>query len=107
MIIPKQFLKTIERTGLGKRLFYEMRYDEDGKEIPDFVLNKPAYRKAQDPGHRRELRLRLLARARAVGVARFRLPLRHRARRSPTSSTTTASRTASCHQAAAGEESTS
>jgi 3-isopropylmalate/(R)-2-methylmalate dehydratase small subunit len=47
MIIPKQFLKTIERSGLGKNLFDEMRYDEDGKEKPDFVLNKPAYRKAQ------------------------------------------------------------
>jgi 3-isopropylmalate/(R)-2-methylmalate dehydratase small subunit len=47
MIIPKQFLKTIKRTGLGKSLFYEMRYTQDGKEIPEFVLNRPAYRKAQ------------------------------------------------------------
>jgi 3-isopropylmalate/(R)-2-methylmalate dehydratase small subunit len=47
MIIPKQFLKTIKRTGLGKSLFYELRYDELGEENPDFVLNKPAYRKAQ------------------------------------------------------------
>jgi 3-isopropylmalate/(R)-2-methylmalate dehydratase small subunit len=47
MIIPKQFLKTIKRTGLGTALFSEMRYDEQGKENPDFVLNKPAYRKAQ------------------------------------------------------------
>ncbi|MTD95016.1 3-isopropylmalate dehydratase small subunit [Hyphomicrobium sp. xq] len=46
MIIPKQFLKTIKRTGLGKSLFYEMRYDEQGKEVSDFVLNQPAYRKA-------------------------------------------------------------
>jgi 3-isopropylmalate/(R)-2-methylmalate dehydratase small subunit len=46
-IIPKQFLKTIERTGLGKHLLYELRYDEAGKEKPDFVLNRPAYRKAQ------------------------------------------------------------
>lgn len=46
MIIPKQFLKTIKRTGLGKSLFYEMRYDQEGKEIADFVLNQPAYRKA-------------------------------------------------------------
>jgi 3-isopropylmalate/(R)-2-methylmalate dehydratase small subunit len=46
-IIPKQFLKTIQRTGLGKSLFYELRYDEKGNENPDFVLNKPAYRKAQ------------------------------------------------------------
>jgi len=47
MIIPKQFLKTIKRTGLGKSLFFEMRYDDDGNEIGDFVLNKPAYRKAE------------------------------------------------------------
>ena len=47
MIIPKQYLKTIKRTGLGKALFSEMRYREDGSENPDFVLNKPAYRKAQ------------------------------------------------------------
>ena len=47
MIIPKQFLKTIKRTGLGKNLFDEMRYTPDGKEIPDFVLNKPQYRQAK------------------------------------------------------------
>ncbi|PPQ39175.1 3-isopropylmalate dehydratase, small subunit [Rhodoblastus acidophilus] len=47
MIIPKQYLKTIARTGLGKGLFSEMRYREDGSENPDFVLNQPAYRKAQ------------------------------------------------------------
>jgi 3-isopropylmalate/(R)-2-methylmalate dehydratase small subunit len=46
MIIPKQFLKTIKRTGLGKSLFYEMRFDEAGKEQPEFVLNRPAYRAA-------------------------------------------------------------
>ena len=47
MIIPKDYLKTIKRTGLGKGLFAEMRFNEDGTENPDFVLNKPAYRKAQ------------------------------------------------------------
>lgn len=47
MIIPKQFLKTIHRSGLGKNLFDEMRYFPDGTENPDFVLNKPAYRDAQ------------------------------------------------------------
>ena len=47
MIIPKQYLKTIARTGLGKGLFSEMRYKDDGSENPDFVLNQPAYRKAQ------------------------------------------------------------
>ncbi len=46
-IIPKQYLKTIKRTGLGKGLFAELRYDENGNENPDFVLNKPAYRKAE------------------------------------------------------------
>lgn len=47
MIIPKQFLKTIKRTGLGVHAFSEMRYLDDGSENPDFVLNKPAYRKAK------------------------------------------------------------
>ncbi len=48
MIIPKQFLKTIKRTGLGASLFYEMRFDPaTGAEIPDFALNKPQYRSAQ------------------------------------------------------------
>ena len=46
MIIPKQFLKTIKRTGLGRNLFDEMRYEPDGTEKPDFVLNRPAYRNA-------------------------------------------------------------
>jgi 3-isopropylmalate/(R)-2-methylmalate dehydratase small subunit len=46
MIIPKQYLKTIKRTGLGSALFSEMRYNEDGSENPDFVLNKLAYRHA-------------------------------------------------------------
>ncbi|MEM7057205.1 MAG: 3-isopropylmalate dehydratase small subunit [Pseudomonadota bacterium] len=47
MIIPKQFLKTIQRSGLGKHAFSEMRYNEDGSEKPDFILNKPAYRQAK------------------------------------------------------------
>ena len=47
MIIPKQYLKTIQRTGLGKALFDEMRFNQDGSEKPDFVLNKPAYRQAK------------------------------------------------------------
>jgi 3-isopropylmalate/(R)-2-methylmalate dehydratase small subunit len=47
MIIPKQFLKTIKRSGLGVNLFDEMRYTQDGAEVPDFVLNQPAYRKAE------------------------------------------------------------
>ena len=47
MIIPKQFLKTIKRTGLGKSLFFEMRYDHDGKEIKDFILNNEPYNKSK------------------------------------------------------------
>jgi len=47
MIIPKQFLKTIKRTGLGKSLFYEMRYDEQGKSIKDFILNNEPYNKSK------------------------------------------------------------
>ena len=47
MIIPKDYLKTIKRTGLGSGLFAEMRFAEDGSENPDFVLNQPAYRKAE------------------------------------------------------------
>ncbi len=46
-VIPKQYLKTIERTGLGRHLFDEMRYDADGQEVPDFVLNRPPYRQAR------------------------------------------------------------
>ncbi len=46
MIIPKQFLKTIKRSGLGQHLFDEMRFNRDGSEVEDFVLNKPAYREA-------------------------------------------------------------
>ncbi|MBV1902626.1 MAG: 3-isopropylmalate dehydratase small subunit [Marinosulfonomonas sp.] len=47
MIIPKQFLKTVKRSGLGANLFDEMRFDKDGNEVPDFVLNQPAYRNAE------------------------------------------------------------
>ena len=47
MIIPKQFLKTIKRTGLGKNLFYEMRYDDNGNEIKEFILNQEPYKKSK------------------------------------------------------------
>ena len=47
MIIPKQFLKTIKRTGLGKNLFFEMRYDDNGSEIKDFILNQQPYNKSK------------------------------------------------------------
>ena len=80
MIIPKQFLKTIKRSGLGVNLFDEMRYDSEGKEIPDFVLNKPQYRDAQ---------ILVAGDNFGCGSSREHAPL-------PISSTTTASRTASC-----------
>ena len=78
MIIPKQFLKTILRTGLGKNLFHEMRFNEDGSENPDFILNKPAYRGANilvagdnfGCGSSREHA--------PLGAAGFRHPRRHR-----------------------------
>jgi 3-isopropylmalate/(R)-2-methylmalate dehydratase small subunit len=47
MIIPKQFLKTIKRSGLGANLFHEMRFDDEGNDRPEFVLNKPAYKEAK------------------------------------------------------------
>ena len=47
MIIPKQFLKTIKRTGLGKNLFFEMRYDDDGNQIKDFILNQEPHNKSK------------------------------------------------------------
>jgi 3-isopropylmalate/(R)-2-methylmalate dehydratase small subunit len=47
MIIPKQFLKTIKRTGLGQHLFYELRYNNQGQEKPEFILNQPAYRQTE------------------------------------------------------------
>ena len=75
MIIPKQFLKTILRTGLGKSLFFEMRYGEGGEENPDFVLNKPAYRNAEILVAGREFRLRVEQGTRAVGASGFRHPL--------------------------------
>ena len=95
MIIPKDYLKTIKRTGLGTGLFAEMRYNDDGSENPDFVLNKPAYRKAQ---------ILVAGDNFGCGSSREHAPwalLDFGIRcvistASPTSSTTTASRTASC-----------
>ena len=103
---PKQFLKTIKRTGLGKHLFYELRYDEQGKEKPDFVLNKPAYRKAQilvagenfGCGSSREHAPWALL---DFGIRCVIAPT------SPTSSSTTASRTASCRSSCRRRTSTS
>ena len=95
MIIPKQFLKTIKRTGLGTALFSELRYNDDGSENPDFVLNKPAYRKRQDPGRRRQFRLRLSREHAPWALLDFGIRCVI-STASPTFSTTTASRTACC-----------
>ena len=74
MIIPKQYLKTIARTGLGEGLFSEMRYNDDGSENPDFVLNQPAYRSAKILVAGDNFGCGL-ARARSVGSAGLRIPL--------------------------------
>ena len=76
MIIPKQFLKTIKRSGLGVNLFDEMRYTQDGAEIPDFVLNQPAYRKAEIIVAGDNFGCGSIARTCALGAAGFRHPLR-------------------------------
>ena len=78
-IIPKQFLKRIERTGFGQFLFYDWRFTPDGKPNPDFVLNQPRYKGASILRGGEKFRLRIVARARAVGARRLRLPRRHRA----------------------------
>ena len=76
MIIPKQYLKTIKRTGLGTALFAEMRYNEDGVGEPGFRAEQAGLPQGADPGRRRQFRLRLVARACALGAARLRHPLR-------------------------------
>ena len=96
MIIPKQYLKTIKRTGLGQGLFAEMRYDEKGEPLPHFVLHKPPYHEAT---------ILITGENFGCGSSREHAPwalldfgirciISHRP--SPTSSTTTASRTAFC-----------
>ncbi len=77
MVIPKQYLKTIKRTGLGKGLFAEARYNDDGSENPDFILNKPAYRKAKILVAGDNFGCGSSPRARALGADGFRHPLRH------------------------------
>ena len=76
MVIPKQYLKTIKRTGLGKGLFSEQRYKDDGSENPDFHPQQAGLPPRQDPGRGRQFRLRFEPRARALGAAGFRHPLR-------------------------------
>ena len=78
-IIPKQFLKRIERTGYGQYAFFDWRFDEEGNERPGFELNQPQFAGAKDPARRPQLRLRLLARARRLGAAGLRVRRRHRA----------------------------
>ena len=101
-IIPKQFLKRIERTGYGPFLFFDWRYFDDGKTPnPEFELNQPQASGRVDPAGPPQLRLRLQPRACRLGDRELRLPRRHRADASPTSSTTTASRTACCRSSSA------
>ena len=77
MIIPKQFLKTIKRSGLGVNLFDEMRYDNDGNEIADFRAEPARLSQRSDPCRGRQFRLRVVARTCALGAFGFRHPLRH------------------------------
>ena len=77
MIIPKQYLKTIKRTGLGTGLFAEMRYQRGRLGEPGLRPQQAGLPQGADPGRRRQFRLRLVARACPLGAARFRHPLRH------------------------------
>ena len=70
-IIPKQFLKRIERTGFGEFLFYDWRRGKDGLPGPLFLAEPAALQRSQHPGGRQELRLRLVARACGLGPGRF------------------------------------
>ncbi len=82
-IIPARFLTTTTKEGLGRQAFADWRYDASGAPKPDFALNRAGGRRLRDSRRRAQFRLRLLARARAVGIAGFRLPRRrqHRDRR--------------------------
>nr|ADD95882.1 hypothetical protein [uncultured marine bacterium MedDCM-OCT-S08-C1068] len=71
MIIPKQFLKTIKRTGLGKNLFFEMRYDDQGKEISDFVLNQNPYNGSKILIAGKKFWMWIFQRTRSLGTIRF------------------------------------
>ena len=71
MIIPKQFLKTLKRSGLGKSLFFEMRYDEQGKKIDNFVLNKEPYNKSPILLTGEKLWVRIIKRTCTMGIIRF------------------------------------
>ena len=95
-IIPKQFLKRIERTGYGQYAFFDWRFDDEGNERPGFELNQPQFAGAQDPARGPQLRLRLVARARRLGAAGLRASTSSSRRRSATSSARTRPRPASC-----------
>ena len=71
MIIPKQFLKTIKRTGLGKNLFFEMRYDNDGNEIKDFILNQKPHNNSKIIDYWKKLWLWFIKRTCSMGFIRF------------------------------------
>ena len=77
-IIPKQFLKRIERTGFGEFLFWDWARDDDGSLNPDFELNRPEAKGASVLWSAPQLRLRLQPRARPVGARGLRLPRAHR-----------------------------
>ena len=79
MIIPKQYLKTIKRTGLGSGLFAELRYDEAGNALSDFVLHRPPYTEAKILITGENFGCGSSSRACALGAARFRHTLPHRA----------------------------
>ena len=95
-IIPKQFLKRIERTGFGPFLFHDWRYDDGGAERPDFVLNRDRVPRRHGARRRAQLRLRLVARARGLGARRTTASARSSRRRSPTSSAATRSAAGCC-----------
>ena len=114
-IIPKQFLKTIKRSGFGPNLFDEWRYLDHGEPgmdcsnrplNPDFVLNQPRYQGAQILLARENFGCGSSREHAPWALAGLRLPRCHRARASPTSSSTTASRTASCRSCWMPETST-
>ena len=71
MIIPKQFLKTIKRTGLGNNLFFEMRYDDHGKKISEFILNQEPYNKSKILISGKKFWLWILKRTCSLGTFRF------------------------------------
>ena len=107
MIIPKQFLKTIQRSGLGKNLFDEMRYDAGRQRDPRLRAEPAGLPQRADPRRRREFRLRLQRASTRPGRCSTSASAASSRRASPTSSSTTASRTASCRSCCRRRTSTS